>query len=144
METNQNQRVRVFCRLKPITNKHQESESTIDTFDTETNQVRVKTDGGVRNTNHFDGCFGQQSKQEEVYDKTAKDVVHSVLNGYNATLLAYGMTGSGKTYTMMGKNLNAEDIRDAGVIPRSIKTIFDCIQNDQVHTYAVTLSYVQI
>ena len=44
----------------------------------------------------------------------------------------------------MVKNLNAEDIRDAGVIPRSIKTIFDCIQNDQVHTYAGTMSYVQI
>ena len=93
---NQNQRVRVFCRLKPVTNEHQESESIIDTFNTETNQVRVKINGGVRNMNMYDGCMAQDSTQEEAYEKTATDIVHSVLNGYNATLLAYGMTGSSK------------------------------------------------
>lgn len=42
------------------------------------------------------------SSQAEVFDAMGADVVDAVLSGYSGTLLAYGMTGSGKTYTMFG------------------------------------------
>jgi hypothetical protein len=47
--------------------------------------------------------------------------VLSVLQGYNATIIAYGQTGTGKTYTMEGVH-NDEEQR--GIIPRSIEEIF--------------------
>ena len=47
----------------------------------------------------------------------------SVLEGYNATIFAYGQTGTGKTYTMEGFTYNNMD-PTRGIIPRSIDEIF--------------------
>lgn len=55
----------------------------------------------------FDRVFDQNSTQEDIYNSQVKSLVDSYFKGYNATLLAYGQTGSnlannlgGKTYTM--------------------------------------------
>jgi hypothetical protein len=48
----------------------------------------------------FDGVFDEDSTQKEVYVATAAPLVESVLEGYNATVFAYGQTGCGKTWTM--------------------------------------------
>lgn len=37
-----------------------------------------------------------------IYDATCKHLIKPVMNGYNATVFAYGPTGTGKTYTMLG------------------------------------------
>ncbi|NWI29333.1 KI18B protein, partial [Sula dactylatra] len=50
----------------------------------------------------FDRVFGEQATQEEVFQHTTHDVLDSVLNGYNCSVFAYGATGAGKTYTMLG------------------------------------------
>jgi kinesin family protein 3/17 len=48
----------------------------------------------------FDHVYDQNSSQREVYESTARAVVDSALQGYNATIFAYGQTGTGKTFTM--------------------------------------------
>lgn len=48
----------------------------------------------------FDYVYDQTSTQEKVYETTARTVVDSALHGYNATIFAYGQTGTGKTFTM--------------------------------------------
>ena len=48
----------------------------------------------------FDQVFGETSSQEMVFNSTSKFLLPAVLNGYNATVFAYGPTGTGKTYTM--------------------------------------------
>lgn len=48
----------------------------------------------------FDYVYDQSCSQEKVYETTARNVVDSALQGYNATIFAYGQTGAGKTYTM--------------------------------------------
>ena len=48
----------------------------------------------------FDYVYDQNSTQKKVYDTTARPVVDSALTGYNATIFAYGQTGTGKTFTM--------------------------------------------
>uniref|UniRef100_A0A182IQH0 Uncharacterized protein n=1 Tax=Anopheles atroparvus TaxID=41427 RepID=A0A182IQH0_ANOAO len=45
--------------------------------------------------------------QEEVYAIAVAPLVHDVLNGYNAAVFAYGATGSGKTHTMLGRNVRS-------------------------------------
>jgi DNA replication protein DnaC len=44
------------------------------------------------------------SKQKDVYEQTARPLVDSVIEGFNGTIFAYGQTGTGKTFTMEGKN----------------------------------------
>jgi hypothetical protein len=48
----------------------------------------------------FDYVYSPSCNQEKVFDTTARHVVDSALQGYNATIFAYGQTGAGKTYTM--------------------------------------------
>ncbi|NXT87530.1 KI18B protein, partial [Anhinga rufa] len=50
----------------------------------------------------FDRVFGEGATQEEVFQYTTCDMLDSVLNGYNCSVFAYGATGAGKTYTMLG------------------------------------------
>ena len=51
----------------------------------------------------------------------------SALEGYNATIFAYGQTGTGKTYTMEGFNAD-QNVEERGIIPRAIEQIFAFIQ----------------
>ena len=71
----------------------------------------------------------QDASQQEVYDNTARGVVDSSLAGYNATIFAYGQTGTGKTYTMEGYNSREGQVavEDRGIIPRAIEQIFSHI-----------------
>ncbi|CBZ51363.1 unnamed protein product [Neospora caninum Liverpool] len=50
----------------------------------------------------FDYVFGEHSSQEAIFERIGKPLVHSVCSGFNATLLAYGQSSSGKTYTIIG------------------------------------------
>ncbi|KAH1174245.1 hypothetical protein KIL84_002389 [Mauremys mutica] len=50
----------------------------------------------------FDQVFGESATQEEVFQHTTKELLDGVLNGYNCSVFAYGATGAGKTYTMLG------------------------------------------
>lgn len=47
----------------------------------------------------FDFAFDKDTSQMEIFSKTTKFLCDGVLNGYNATVFAYGSTGAGKTYT---------------------------------------------
>ena len=50
----------------------------------------------------FDHAFAQQAPSERVYALTTRFLIDGVVAGFNATVFAYGATGSGKTYTMLG------------------------------------------
>lgn len=71
----------------------------------------------------FDYIFDSDSKQEEVYEYCAKDLVPSCLAGYNTTILAYGQTGSGKTYTMGSNSTYDNGPKDSGIITRVIREV---------------------
>lgn len=57
----------------------------------------------------------------DVYNETARPIVDKVLMGYNGTILAYGQTGTGKTFTMLGDCV-APELK--GIIPNSFAHIF--------------------
>lgn len=99
----------------------------------------------------FDHVYDEGATQEEIYETTAQSAVFSALEvgstdqGYNATLLAYGQTGTGKTYTMEGFKYNGEDPQ-RGIIPRAIEDIFGYIreEGDPETTFMIRCSYLQI
>ena len=75
---------------------------------------------------HF-RVFGPSSSQDDVYGEISQ-LVQSALDGYNVCVFAYGQTGSGKTYTMEGGPGIEEDPDQCGVIPRTIRQIFEIKQ----------------
>ena len=76
--------------------------------------VVVEADGttsseGMRSY-ELDGVFEEDCGTHAVYAAVGQTLVESVLDGVNATMLCYGMTGSGKTYTMLGEKGRTEGI----------------------------------
>ena len=95
----------------------------------------------------FDYIFDQDSTQLEIYQKAAKPSVKSLFDGYNSTILAYGQTGTGKTYTMEGFTLVPFDDK-RGLVPRVIEDIFLYINNikekNKEIKFSIRTSYLQI
>ena len=56
----------------------------------------------IKNLGIFDRFFPKTCPILEVYENTCAHLIPSVINGYNACVLAYGTTGSGKTFTITG------------------------------------------
>jgi kinesin family protein 5 len=84
-----------------------------------------------------------ESRQKDVFDFSIKSTVDDILNGYNGTVFAYGQTGAGKSYTMMGTDIGDEEGR--GVIPRIVEQIFASILSSPgTIEYTVRVSYMEI
>ncbi|CAH8451300.1 unnamed protein product [Schistosoma mattheei] len=93
---------------------------------------------------HIFGSVGQRNpdndSQASIYNHIGKPAVDSVKDGYNCSLFAYGMTGTGKTHTIFG----SED--DPGLIPRICEALLNHIKvNQNVHRkYELKISFVEI
>ncbi|KJZ79873.1 Kinesin heavy chain [Hirsutella minnesotensis 3608] len=91
----------------------------------------------------FDRVFDMECKQQDIFDFSIRSTVDDILNGYNGTVFAYGQTGAGKSYTMMGTNIDDEAGR--GVIPRIVEQIFASIMSSpSTIEYTVRVSYMEI
>ena len=65
--------------------------------------------------------------QEKVYKDLGEEMLQHSFDGYNVCIFAYGQTGAGKSYTMMGKG---HDNDQAGIIPRLCQDLFQRISHD--------------
>ncbi|CAK9439628.1 uncharacterized protein LODBEIA_P37280 [Lodderomyces beijingensis] len=107
------------------------------------------TNGLDGTTFAFDHVFPAQdlavNNNHQVYLKTCKPIVERFLDeGYNGTVFAYGMTGSGKTYSMKGDG-NGNGGGTIGFVELAIEDIFDKIENNTEGVkYQVSMSYLEI
>ncbi|KAL0254443.1 Kinesin heavy chain [Diplodia seriata] len=91
----------------------------------------------------FDRVFGMTSRQHEIFDYSIRPTVDDILNGYNGTVFAYGQTGAGKSFTMMGSDIEDDD--NKGIIPRIVEQIFASILTSPGNMeYTVRVSYMEI
>ena len=72
----------------------------------------------------FSHVFPPNTTQSDFFRKTTLPLVQDVLQGQNALLFTYGVTNSGKTYTVQGGNEKGT----AGILPRSLDVIFNSIE----------------
>jgi kinesin family protein 18/19 len=86
----------------------------------------------------YDFIFDKDTTQEEIYLNTSKLLVQEVLEGYNATVFAYGATGSGKTYTMVG---NGES---PGIMVRAVSDLFSMIELKKNNKFIIKVIYVEV
>eukprot|EP00798_Chlamydomonas_sp_ICE-L_P001068 gene1068-3926_t len=87
----------------------------------------------------YDVAFDVHSTNVDVYNGTVRDLVSGVLYGINTTVFAYGATGSGKTYTMVGSP------NDPGLMLLSLEKIFE--DRDTLYVdeeFDVTCSYLEV
>lgn len=106
-------------------------------------QVIVKKPNDPSDTKSFsfDYAFNVESTQQSVYEQTGFQLVENVLEGYNATIFAYGQTGCGKTFIMMGVQ---DDEMLRGIIPRTFSQIITMVDTDDSKKYLIRCSFLEI
>ncbi|CAI7610394.1 unnamed protein product [Penicillium manginii] len=87
----------------------------------------------------FDRVFDQNASQGEVYESTTRSLLDNVLDGYNATVFAYGATGCGKTHTITGT------AQQPGIIFMTMQELFERIdERSSEKSTEISLSYLEI
>ncbi|KAG2418535.1 hypothetical protein HFD88_001636 [Aspergillus terreus] len=87
---------------------------------------------------YYDNVFTAHEHNSRVYDSAAKRLVRRVMEGYHGTVFAYGMTGTGKTFSMQGT------ATAPGVIPLAITDIFSFIRETPHREFLLRVSYLEI
>ncbi|KAM5471215.1 Kinesin-like protein kip2 [Microsporum audouinii] len=87
---------------------------------------------------YYDNVFTTHDNNAKVYDASAKRLVRRVMEGYHGTVFAYGMTGTGKTFSMQGTATSP------GVIPLAITDIFSYIRETPHREFLLRVSYLEI
>ncbi|XP_042638356.1 kinesin-like protein KIF9 [Orycteropus afer afer] len=139
-------KVHAFVRVKPTDDfaheiiKYGDDNKSIDIH------LKKDTRRGVVNNQQTDWSFKldgvlHDASQDLVYETVAKDVVSQALDGYNGTIMCYGQTGAGKTYTMTGAT---ENYRHRGILPRALQQVFRMIEERPTHAITVRVSYLEI
>eukprot|EP00941_MAST-03F_sp_MAST-3F-sp1_P002781 g2781.t1 len=134
--------IRVYCRIRPL-NKKERAQKYATVIETESEKtVRFKDKRGNKKLYKFDRAFGPKSTQEEVFTDV-KRLIQSAVDGYNVCIFAYGQTGTGKTYTMVGDETGLEN--KLGITPRSVHEIFDIISaNERNFSFSIFVSALEL
>ena len=134
--------VNVICRFRPINDLERTSgnEQTCDFTSPTSLTFHSSREKNVYRFN-FDRIFPPSSTQQDIYDFGVKGIIDSVLDGYNGTVLAYGQTSSGKTYTMQGE---MEEQARQGIIPRMISHVFKHIYKNEGTDFMIKVSMIEI
>eukprot|EP00048_Salpingoeca_helianthica_P021540 m.12920 g.12920 ORF g.12920 m.12920 type:complete len:1076 (-) comp6094_c0_seq1:240-3467(-) len=123
--------LQVFLRIRPPTKKEQENSemqaALVVKGDTQVvvPSSKVAAPGKIAVapfTYTFSRIFEKETKQPAFFAKTALPMVQELLDGYNSLLFTYGVTNSGKTFTVLGAPENE------GILPRSLDVIFNSIK----------------
>ncbi|XP_020319700.1 kinesin-like protein KIF20A isoform X1 [Oncorhynchus kisutch] len=129
-------RVRVFLRIRPLTEGEKErgeEQGCVCVHNEESLILKAPKDSqnmkcaerGVAQSVHkfsFSRIFGPGTTQQDIYESTMKEMVRDVLRGESRLLYTYGVTNSGKTYTVQGVG------REAGLLPRALVSVFRKLQ----------------
>ena len=86
----------------------------------------------------FDFAFDKDCNQYTVFENSTKFLIDGVVNGYNATVFAYGATGAGKTYTMLGNDNNP------GIMPLTLRELFNKVNSFNDREYKLKFWYLEI
>jgi DNA replication protein DnaC len=113
-------RIRVYCRVRPLSQKEvlrneTEALKVVDDY-----TVEVNAGDAPSKVESYDAVFGPNSTQNQVFDNV-KRLVKSAVDGYNVCIFAYGSTGSGKTHTIQGTQ------SDPGICPKALTELFQII-----------------
>ncbi|KAJ7569872.1 hypothetical protein O6H91_01G098500 [Diphasiastrum complanatum] len=135
-------RVRVAVRLRPRNAEEQIADADFaDCVELlpELKRLKLRKNNWDCETYQFDEVLTETASQKRVYEVVAKPVVESVLEGYNGTVMAYGQTGTGKTFTL--GRIGEEDCADRGIMVRAMEDILADISPEHD---TVTVSYLQL
>ena len=92
----------------------------------------------------FDGVFGQNSSNDNVFKEAVLPNLDQVLEGYNTTIMAYGITGAGKTHTIFGES--SKGYKEKGICSSTLENLLDRTRDSasNLKSYHLYFSYLEI
>lgn len=126
--------VQVFCRIRPMQSEGDLScvrvvqSNTVALIPPES-AVNYKINNNKETRYVFKHIFDVDSTQHECFTTVAQPLVEGLIKGRNGLLFSYGVTGSGKTYTMTGNKQNR------GIMPRCLDVLFKTISDYQAKKF---------
>ena len=142
----QSANVLVCVRERPLNRREIELGSDECIECTGKTSLEISYDGQKR-TFTFDAVVPRSAPQAGLYSITAQPILSKVLSGYNGCIFAYGQTGAGKTYTMIGSGDlgTGKPTQEAGLIPRVCYELFAKIEEAKLRfKYVVTCCFLEI
>lgn len=137
-----------YTKATTTTTNVSTTNTTTNTTSATPNTSASSLDTNLKRTYKFDQIYGSQADQNLIYSQLAHPLLLDFLRGINVTILAYGQTGTGKTYTMSGMDNNNkldESSEIAGIIPRLLGELFqNLLSNTTTTDYMVKISYLEI
>ncbi|XP_057440715.1 kinesin-like protein KIN-1 [Lotus japonicus] len=138
--------ITVCARFRPLTSKEKQSGDDsvcVRCIDAETFIFKDEKDEELEFS--FDRVFYEKSEQADIYQFLALPIVRDAVNAINGTIITYGQTGAGKTYSMEGPSIQERDEHKKGLLPRVVEGLFHFLRtSDEDMTYSVELSMVEI
>lgn len=135
--------VRVFVRLRPVI--HQEGQEPEKTClrAINHNKVELLNWRNIQETLQysFNQVFAEDSSQEEVFCTCVQPVLTRFIEQrHNVTVFTYGPTGAGKTFTILGTNVQP------GIIPRTMRALFSKVRQMSTceETFSLSMTYLEI
>lgn len=93
----------------------------------------------------YDKVFDEHASTKEVFDESASDIITSFVNGISGSIIAYGQTASGKTYTMQGKgSLKDGAVENTGVIQMAIQALFEGLAKQQSSVFLLRAAVIEV
>ncbi|XP_027144275.1 kinesin-like protein KIF1B isoform X2 [Larimichthys crocea] len=145
--------VKVAVRVRPFNSREmsKESKCIIQMQGNTTTISNPKAPKEPAKTFSFDYSYWSHTTPEDpsfasqnlVYNDIGKEMLAHAFEGYNVCIFAYGQTGAGKSYTMMGKQEEGQE----GIIPMLCEDLFEKINEDtnkEELSYSVEVSYMEI
>ncbi|XP_042347033.1 kinesin-like protein KIF1B isoform X4 [Plectropomus leopardus] len=145
--------VKVAVRVRPFNSREmsKESKCIIQMQGNTTTILNPKAPKEPAKTFSFDYSYWSHTTPEDpsfasqnlVYNDIGKEMLAHAFEGYNVCIFAYGQTGAGKSYTMMGKQEEGQE----GIIPMLCEDLFEKINEDSNKdelSYSVEVSYMEI
>ena len=103
----------------------------------------------------FDRVFTEKDNNKTIFNSIIKNLVDNILQGYNSTALAYGVTGAGKTHTMFGDmlnlslvnnitNINLNNNFEEGICMYAVDYLFSKISSLPNKVFTIKISYLEL
>ncbi|XP_053500060.1 kinesin-like protein KIF1B isoform X6 [Ictalurus furcatus] len=144
--------VKVAVRVRPFNSREtsKESKCIIQMQGNSTTILNPKNPKEAPKSFSFDHSYWSHTtpedpsfaSQSQVYNDIGKEMLQHAFEGYNVCIFAYGQTGAGKSYTMMGKQEEGQE----GIIPQLCEELFEKINdnNNEDISYSVEVAYMEI
>ena len=145
--------VRVVARIRPLLSKESQKDVIVSAASSLPDSSETPTVVSIPNPKNkaelfsfqFNSVYEQEATQQQIFDNEVSPTVKHLFKGFDVTIFAYGVTGTGKTHTMRG----GKSLADRGVIPRLLSSIYRKsrkVEKDSegATTVQVAMSYYEI